>query len=389
MTVWDDLVGQEPLVEQLRAAVSAAERVAGGERDSGMTHAWLFTGPPGSGRSNAARAFAAALLCSEGGCGTCKNCRLTLAGSHPDVTRVATTQLSIGVDEVRDLVRRAAMTPSIGRWQFLIVEDADRLTDRGADALLKSLEEPPARTIWLLCAPTAEDIVATVRSRCRAMVLRTPPTAAVAAHLMAKYDVDEALASFAARASQGHIGRARALATDEGTRERRREILGVPARLTSLGACMAMAAHLIELSLRDAQPRIDQLNAIERRQLEESLGMGTPGVRTTGSAAAVKDLESRQRLRAKRLQRDALDRYLIDLASYYRDVISVGLGSRGELVNEELRDSIEADARRAPAEAYLGRVAAVFEHREAMEGEVAPGLAMESLMLALKRERDG
>jgi DNA polymerase III subunit delta' len=382
------LVGQEPLVEHLRSAVDAAGRVAAGEPDAGMTHAWLFTGPPGSGRSNAARAFAAALLCADGGCGECQQCRPALAGTHPDVTRVVTAQLSIGVDEVRDLVRRAAMTPSIGRWQFLIIEDADRLTDRGADALLKSLEEPPPRTIWLLCAPTVEDIVATVRSRCRSMVLRTPPTAAVARHLVTRYGVDEATATFAARASQGHIGRARALATDEGTRARRREILQVPARLTSLGACMAAAAYLIELSITDAQPIIDRLNAAERKELETSLGIGTPGVRTTGSGPALRDLESRQKLRAKRLQRDALDRYLIDLASYYRDVVAIGLGSRGELVNEELRPSIENEARRAPTEAHLRRVAAIFEHREAMEGEVAPALAMESLMLALKGEPD-
>ncbi len=388
MTVWDDLVGQQPLVARLQAAVEAAARTIGGVPDAAMTHAWLFTGPPGSGRSNAARAFAAALLCDDGGCGVCPQCRPALAGTHPDVTRVVTSQLSIGVDEVRELVRRAAMTPATGRWQVLIIEDADRLTDRAADALLKSLEEPPARTIWLLCAPTVEDIVATIRSRCRAMVLRTPPASAVAAHLVERYGVDESVAAFAARASQGHIGRARALATDEATRGRRRDILSIPSRLTSLGACMAAAAHLVDLAAVDAQPVADRLNAEERADLDLSLGMGTPGVRTSGYAVALKDLDARQRLRAKRLQRDALDRYLLDLASLYRDAIAVQLGWTGDLVNEEIRSSVDDLAGRVPPETNLRRVTAIFDHREAMEGEVAPALAMESLMLALRGSGD-
>ena len=115
--VWSDLVGQERAVEVLRRAVM-------GEKNS-MTHAWLLTGPPGSGRSNAARAFAAALQCEQGGCGVCNACRTSLSGAHPDVTLLRTEQLSIGVDEVRDLVRCAAMSPTLGRHQVIVVEDAD------------------------------------------------------------------------------------------------------------------------------------------------------------------------------------------------------------------------------------------------------------------------
>ncbi len=172
MTVWADLVGQDRVVEVLRRAVA-------GEAHA-MTHAWLITGPPGSGRSNAARSFAAALQCENGGCGTCNNCRTALSGAHPDVTLVRTEQLSIGVDEVRDLVRRAAMSPTLGRYQVIVVEDADRVTERGADALLKSIEEPAAKTVWLLCAPTPDDVVVTIRSRCRASSWPRPSTAAVA-----------------------------------------------------------------------------------------------------------------------------------------------------------------------------------------------------------------
>ena len=235
MTVWDDLVGQDDLIAGLKDSVAAAGEALQGGRAAGMTHAWLFTGPPGSGRSNAARAFAAALLCEDAGCGECLACRTALAGSHADVIRVVTDQSVIRVDAIRELVRQAALSPAGRRWQILIIEDADRLTDQAADALLKSIEEPPPRTVWLLCAPTVEDVVPTIRSRCRALVLRTPPIEAVAAHLQQRDGIDEPLAVFAARASQGHIGRARALALDEATRNRRQEVLRVPSQLVDLG----------------------------------------------------------------------------------------------------------------------------------------------------------
>ncbi len=203
-TVWEDLVGQKHVIETLRTA-------AGGH---GMSHAWQFVGPPGSGRSNAAIAFAAALQCEQDGarrgCGECHSCRTVGAGSHADVSRVRTEKLSIGVDEVRDLVRRAALSPAGGRWQIFVVEDADRLTDQACAALLKAIEEPNARTVWMLCAPTVEDLLPTIRSRCRLVTLSTPTTAEVADFLVRTEGVPDSLAAYAARASQGHIGRARA-----------------------------------------------------------------------------------------------------------------------------------------------------------------------------------
>jgi DNA polymerase-3 subunit delta' len=200
VTVWDGLVGQRAVTEVLRGAVAGR----------GMTHAWLFTGPPGSGRSNAAVAFAAALQCERQGCGECQACRTVLASSHPDVTIVRTERLSIGVDDVRDLVRRAALAPVGARWQVMVVEDADRLTDPACNALLKAIEEPTERTVWLLCAPTSEDVLPTIRSRCRHLALTTPTPVDVAAFLVRTEGVAEALAAYTARASQGHIGRARA-----------------------------------------------------------------------------------------------------------------------------------------------------------------------------------
>jgi DNA polymerase III subunit delta' len=383
--VWADLVGQEPTVEVLRGAVESAGLALQGQRTGGMTHAWLLTGPPGSGRSNAARAFAAALQCQHGGCGECLACRTTLAGSHPDVTLVSTERLSLGVDEVRELVRRAAMSPTGDRWQVVVVEDADRLTERAADALLKSVEEPATRTVWLLCAPTAEDVVPTIRSRCRLLVLRTPPPAAVAQVLRQRDGVSAEVATFAARASQGHIGRARALATDDDTRNRRREVLGLPNRLTDLGACMTAAANLVDAATEEAAPIAARLDSSERTDLEQALGMGTRGVKPRGAQGALKELEEQHRARGKRLQRDALDRSLVDLMSFYRDTLVVQTGGGVDLVNEESRRDIESVARAGSPESTVRRIQAILECREALEGSVAPLLAVEALMIALAR----
>jgi DNA polymerase III subunit delta' len=383
--VWADLVGQEPTVRVLRGAVEAAGAALRGGRGSGMTHAWLFTGPPGSGRSNAARAFAAGLQCERGGCGHCLACRTALAGSHHDVTLVSTERLSLGVDEVRELVRRAAMSPTGDRWQVVVVEDADRLTERAADALLKSVEEPAARTVWLLCAPTAEDVVPTIRSRCRPLVLRTPPPAAVAQVLRQRDGVSAEVATFAARASQGHIGRARALATDEGTRNRRREVLSLPTRLADLGACMTAAANMVDAANEEAAPIAARLDSAERVDLEQALGMGTRGAKARGAQGALKEMEEQQKARGKRLQRDALDRALVDLMSFYRDVLVLQTGGGVDLVNEESRHDVESVARAGSPESTVRRIQAILDCREALEGSVAPLLALEALMIALAR----
>jgi DNA polymerase III subunit delta' len=385
MTVWRDLVGQDELVTRLKAAAQAATRcLEDGDADAGMTHAWLFTGPPGSGRSNAARAFAAALLCDRGGCGECLSCRTALAGSHADVRLVATEQSVITVGMARETVRQAALAPAGARWQVMIVEDADRLHERAADALLKSIEEPPPRTVWLLCAPTIEDVAPTIRSRCRGLVLRTPPTADVAAYLVAREGVGEAVAMFAARASQGHIGRARALAVDESARNRRREVLRVPGSLVDLGSCMTCAANLVDAAKEDAQPRINALDAAESAGLEQAYGAGTRGVRPTGYSAAQKELERNQKQRARRILRDSIDRALLDLASFYRDVVALQLGAQAELINEELRQEIASMARGTTGEMSAQRLDAIFAAREALDGEVAPVLALESLMISLR-----
>jgi DNA polymerase-3 subunit delta' len=373
--VWADLIGQSAAVETLRAAV------AGGAH--AMTHAWLITGPPGSGRSNAAKAFAAALQCPEGGCGVCTDCRSALAGSHPDVTLVRTEMLSIGVDEVRDLVVRASMAPRIGAYQVLVIEDADLVTERGADALLKSLEEPAPRTVWVLCAPTADDVVVTLRSRCRHLHLRTPRDADIADLLVRRDGIDPTMAAFAARAAQGHIGRARVLARDDDARRRRREVLLLPSRLTSLPACLTAAANLIAATSDEATSMTSELDARELAELSLALGVGAKGARPRSSAAAIKELQDRQKTRVKRLQRDALDRVLTELTVYYRDVLTVQTGAGAELVNPELRGEIADSARTSTPTGTVRRLDAILACRVALAGNVAPLLAMESLLISL------
>ncbi len=374
-TVWDNLVGQARAVEAMRAAVEG----------HGMSHAWLFTGPPGSGRSNAAVALAAGLQCERGGCDECHECHTVQAGTHADVTVVRTEKLSIGVDEVRDLVRRSALAPSGRRWQIMIVEDADRLTEHACNALLKAIEEPTERTVWMLCAPTVEDVLPTIRSRCRLLTLATPTAEDVAAFLVRRDGVAEGLAAYAARASQGHIGRARALARDEATRNRRREIVTMPARLTSLGACMAAAANLAEVAKEEADLITTQLDAREKADLDTAYGVVERGRRPRDYAPALAALERAQKTRAKRRQLDVVDRGLMDLVSVYRDAIAQATGATGPLVNEEIRGDVDEVVRSSTPELNLRRIGWIFKAREQMlEFNVPVALALESMMLALQ-----
>lgn len=378
MTVWQSLVGQGPLVEVL-------SRAAAGD---GMTHAWLFTGPPGSGRSNAALAFAAALECEQGsGCGECEGCRTTLGRTHPDVTLVHTEQLSIGVRDMRDLVRRAAMSPTGMRWQVIIVEDADRLTDQAANALLKAIEEPTARTVWLLCAPTSEDVLVTIRSRCRLVTLTTPTAGDVTEFLVRTAAVPEPLAAHAARASQGHIGRARALALDEATRNRRAEMVRWPAKLTSLGSCMNAASNLLEIAKEEAAALSAEQDAREKTDLDTTYGVVSRGRKPKEYAPALRELEKSQKTRSKRRVLDVIDRGLMDLISVYRDAIALGVDAEVTLVNEEIRGDVATLVRGSTPEGHLRRIEAIFTAREQMlQFNVPPQMALESMMVALRLE---
>ncbi len=384
--VFDDLVGQDAVVAELRQAASAAAAVLRGEPATGMTHAWLFTGPPGSGRSVAARAFAAALLCPDGGCGQCPSCHQVRAGTHADLLLVRPDGLSYGVRQTRNLVLRAAGAPSGGRWQVVLFEDADRATEQAANALLKAIEEPAPRTVWLLCAPSAEELVTTIRSRCRLVVLRTPPAEAIA-DVLSREGVDPARALAAARAAQGHIGRARRLATDSEAAQRRDEVLAVPPRLAGIGPALSAAAALVKAAEAEAAAISAGLDQPERDALRRAFGEGSTGKGVAkalrGSAGAMKDLEDRQKSRATRMKRDALDRALLDLAAFYRDVLAVQLGAAVDLASAGHEPDVRRLAEASPPEATVRRIEAVMACRERLELNVAPLLAVEELTLAL------
>ena len=380
MSVWDDLVGQKPVIETLRAAASG----------QGMTHAFLLTGPPGSGRSNAAIAFAAALQCENGpgpaaGCGGRNACITTLAGSNPDVTRVSTESVQFRVKDAREMVRKSAMSPVSQRWQVIVVEDADRFNDSSGNAVLKAVEEPADRTVWVLCAPTVEDVLPTIRSRCRLVSLATPTAPEVADFLVRRQGVAESLASYAARASQGHIGRAKALATDEATRNRRREVVSLPARLTSIGACMQAATNLADVAKEEAEAITADLDQREKTDLDRAFGYEDKGRRPREYASALREMTDDQKRRAKRRVLDVVDRSLMDLVSVYRDAIALASRAPGQLVNEEIRPDVEEVVRTSTPELNLRRIAWVFEAREQMlEFNVPVALALESMMVALK-----
>jgi DNA polymerase-3 subunit delta' len=387
--VFSDLAGQEIVVEQLQRAVAASvssDQGGTGPMTAGMTHAWLFTGPPGSGRSLAARAFAAALLCDRQGCGECPSCRQVAAGAHADLLLVRPDGLSYGVRQTRDLVLKAAAAPIYGRWRIVLFEDADRCTEQAANALLKAIEEPSPRTVWLLCAPYADDLPTTIRSRCRLVSLVTPRTSAVT-EVLEREGIPAERARAAALAARGHIGRARRLATDEEAARRRGEVLRVPGQVGSLGDALKAAAALVKAAEAEAAATTEELDEPEREALRRAFGEGSTGkgVATAlrGGAGALRELEERQKSRATRLKRDALDRALLDLAAFYRDVLALQLGASVELANEVRSEELREHAAAAGPGDTVRRIEAIMRCRQRLEVNVAPLLAVEELTLAL------
>ena len=376
MSVWTDVIGQPHVVRTLSEAVADP---------AANTHAWLLTGPPGSGRSTAARAFAAALECPRGGCGECTECRTALDGSHADVELVATQGLSISVKEARRLTELAQRRPSVGAWRVIVIEDADRLTEQAADALLKSLEEPTARTIWLLCAPSVEDVIITIRSRSRHLGLRTPPPEAVAELLSRRDGIDPDAALAAARAAQSHVGLARRLARDADARARRDEIVALPLRITDFGAAMAAADALVQVAGAESGASAAERNAAEREKLLLQLG-ADPAARTQPPAvrSALTQLEKDQKARATRFTRDMVDRALIDLASTYRDALMLSVGAQVDLVNVTQTDAVQELARRLDPAGLLRALDAIGLARTRIEANVPPQLALEAMAISLQ-----
>ncbi|MFI5509803.1 DNA polymerase III subunit delta' [Mycobacterium sp. NPDC051804] len=395
--VFSRLVGQHAVEAELVAAARAARgdsahsTVATGT----MTHAWLITGPPGSGRSIAALCFAAALQCtSDGvpGCGECRACTTAMAGTHADVRRIVPEGLSIGVDEMRSIVQIASRRPGTGRWQVVLIEDADRLTEGAANALLKVVEEPPPSTVFLLCAPSVdpEDIAITLRSRCRHVALVTPPVDAIAQVLVETDGLTEEDARWAASVSGGHVGRARRLAVDQEARERRQRALGLARDAATPSRAYAAAEELVAAAEAEAVSLTVVRNETEAEELRTALGAGGTGKGTAGTmrgaTGALKDLEKRQKSRKTRASRDALDRALIDLATYFRDALLVSSGAGDIQANHpDMGERVAAMAAHAPPDKLLRCIEAVLECREALDMNVKPKFAVDAMVATVGR----
>ena len=382
-SVYENLVGQEHITTILQGAVAASRS---GVESQEMTHAWLFTGPPGSGRSSAAVAFAQALICPNQGCGACNECQSAKNGSHPDVEIIRTEGLSIKVEEVRELLTRVAWAPSMGGWRVVVMEDADRLTESAANAMLKAIEEPGTRTVWLLCAPTLHDVLPTIRSRCRHIQLHTPSDEAVTQVLINRDGVTPAMAQFAARVSQGHIGRAKYLAFNEGARSNRTTIMHLPLQLNSLAAAFKAAQTLVDLATTAANAASEVRDEKEIAALQEAYGKGATGRgMASGAAKAVKELEKEQKSRATRMVRDSIDGALLDIATFYRDVMMVQAGSSDAIINTDMVDAINAYAAKHPQHSTVSKISAIMEARTNLAHNAAPLLTCEALMCRLAK----
>ncbi len=381
--VWDRVVGQPAIVAELQQAAAAA---VGSDPTHAMTQAWLITGPPGSGRTTAAVAFAASLLCSRQGCGACRECKSVLSGDHPDVEMVRSTTLSLGKDRTKQLVSQAAGAPVSGSWRIFIVEDADRMTEAAANTLLKSIEEPTGQMVWVLCAPSPEDLLPTIRSRTRHIALRVPSAESVA-ELLTTEDVDPVMAAFAAHAAQGHIGRARALAQNEEVRNRRAEVLRLPRQLAAITDAYEAAADLKRNAEASAKRRSQELDEKENAELLEVYGSGADGVNTAKvrslAKRALSDLAKQQAQRASRSVRDELDRNFLDLLGLYRDVLMTQSGANTEPINLDLAAAIEQIAQRGEISETMMRIEALTVARAQLSSNVPPQLVCEALMVQL------
>ncbi len=393
MSVWSSLVGQGDAVAKLSEAAASARAIVASRAGSAaqedarsMSHAGLITGPPGSGRSVAARAFAAALQCTgeEVGCGTCPGCRTTMGRTNADVLFAATETSIINVETARSLVLQAQSSPSQGLWRVIVVEDADRLGEAGANALLKAIEEPPEHTVWLLCAPSPEDMIATIRSRCRHLGLRIPTANAVADLLVREGVATPEVALEAARAAQSHIGLARALAADPEMRARRRAIVTAPVSVRSVGEAVLAADRLLETAKAQADAQVSERNAREKAELLRQLGMEEDERATKASRTLIRQLEEDQKRRSKRALTDAIDRALIDLLAIYRDVLMTQVGGDGELINTDLADLVRSIADESTPRQTLSRVDHIETARRRLKSNGNTLLVLEDMAISLR-----
>lgn len=384
--VWDELTGQAEAIAVVEAAASASG--VDGTGDNSMTHSWLITGPPGSGRSNLAYAFAAALLSPGTPEGDEAARRQVAARTHPDLGVLSTERVIISIDEVRQLVASSQFSPSVGRYRVMIIEDADRMVERTSNVLLKALEEPPPRTVWILCAPSEADLIPTIRSRVRSVRLRVPAIEDVADLLIRRDGVDPETAARAAREAQSHIGMAHRLATNAEARARRDRTLEIALSVKSLSGAMRAAAALLELAGEDAKAITEEREAEERDNVLRSLGVEPGGTVPPALRSQLKNLEEDQKRRATRSLRDGIDRILVDLLSLYRDIMLLQLGAPGDLVNSRIGPALTEASRNGTAAETIATMDAIATARQRIEANVPPLLSLEAMLVTAIRLDD-
>ncbi len=375
--IWQEMAGQEEAVAQVALAVK--------KRDEGVFHSWLITGPPGSGRSNLALAFATALQCPDQGCGNCHSCTLAKAGTHPDIAVLSTDKVQIAVAEIRELVKSAAFGSAMGKFKILIIEDADRMHATASNVLLKTLEEPPANTIWILCAPSEVDMLPTIRSRVRRIGLKVPSVDEVARLLIERDGIEPKLARQAAAEAQSHVGMARRLATSPEARARRRETLVAAIKIVDVTDAIIASEKWLDLARKDATALAKERDEEEREQLLHSMGLTAADTVPPALRSELKALDEAQKRRASRSLRDALDRIFVDLLALYRDVLSLQLGGGVELVNEDLTNELVDLATNSTSPATIAKLDAIEEARLRISRNVRDSTVLDALAASLRR----
>jgi DNA polymerase-3 subunit delta' len=375
--VFRDVVSQPEAVDQLLGAI---------QNESEVHHAWLFTGPPGSGRSQLALAFAASLLCAEGGCGSCNSCQMIQSKNHPDVQVLNTDRVLISIDEVAEFIEKSIQMPAIGKYRIMVIEDADRMSERTSNLLLKSLEEPPKGTIWMICAPSEADLLPTIRSRVRRVQLKVPTVEAVAQLLVEKYGIGVELAQQSAAQAQSHVGMARRLASNAGARDRRSQALKAVLSITDIPSAMAVSEVLAKLAESDGAQLTAEQDEAERKELFLSLGVSEESKLNPSSRAQLRRLEESQKRRATRSKRDGLDRILIDLMGLYRDVLTVQLGAGEPLINVDLVQEITKLANESTQAQSIHNIEEIEKVRYRMERNVRDTYLLDSLAVSFRRK---
>ena len=376
MSVYQEIVGQTRAIKTLLLA------------PENMTHAWLFTGPPGSGRSNLAKAFAASLICPSKGCGTCTDCTTALLGTHPDFEIFAPQGVSITVDEIRELVSRSAWGASIAPWRITIIEDCDRMTESAANALLKALEEPAERTLWLLCAPSTDEVLPTIRSRCRLISLSTPTTTDVADFLKKNLGISDDQALLASTISQGHVGRAKYYATDRETLALRRTIINLFLSIKDEASAIAVASKILDIASTRAELRNEDRNEKEEEELRTTI-QGPGKSLLSGGSRALKELEKSQKSRTTRTIRDELDTYFIWLQTQVRDALLSPADLTAKAVNPDLLKELQQLQDRLTFGNLKLLSSHIEQYRSTLESNAAQLLALEAFLFDLLKLQSG